>query len=227
MVSFTRSKNVTFQEKVKFLQRQLVESELYTVTLQTTIEETQDISAFTDLDYKYIVAVIYQQHSKDQSQDQDQRDYSITALSEKERQSLKQPDPLLLSDSKDSTYMFWSIFVQAKLQNNNNHFFSENSKLIYVYSCTTKATQAHLEPWFKYSISNLFYTVDEVMAYLAAIYQNSIQQAIVQDRYYNLSQGCTELFSEFLMKFQHLTGLRAVPAANWQQDLYCKLNVLY
>jgi hypothetical protein len=136
-------------------------------------------------------------------------------LSEKEHWSLKQPDPPLLSDSKDPTYMSWSILVQAKLQDNDDHFLSENSKLIYVYSCTTRAVQAHLEPWFEYGIPNLFYTVDKVIAHLAAIYQNLIQQAIVQDRYYNLSQGCTELFSEFLTKFQHLTELRAVPAANW------------
>jgi hypothetical protein len=100
-------------------------------------------------------------------------------LSEKERRSLKQPDPLLLSDSKDPIYMSWSILVQAKLQDNNDHFSSENSKLIYVYSYTTRAAQAHLEPWFKYDVSNLFYTVDKVIAYLAAIYQNPIQQAIV------------------------------------------------
>ena len=65
------------------------------------------------------------------------------------------------------------------------------------------------------------------MAHLAAIYQNLMQQAIAQDRYYNLNQGCTELFSEFLTKFQHLAGLGAIPEANWQQDLYWKLNVLY
>ena len=91
----------------------------------------------------------------------------------------------------------------------------------------TRAAQAHLEPWFEYGAPNLFYTVDKVMAHLAAIYQNPMQQAIAQDRYYDLSQGRTELFSEFLTKFQHLAGLGAVLAANWWQDLYHKLNVLY
>jgi hypothetical protein len=227
MASFTRSKNATLQKQVKSLSKQLAESGLYTVILQTTIKETQNISVFTDLDYKHITAAMYQQCSRDQSQDHDRRDRSTTALSEKEHRSLKQPDPPLLSDSKDPTYMSWSILVQAKLQDNNDHFLSENSKLIYVYGCTTRAAQAHLEPWFEYNVSNLFYTVDKVIAHLVAIYQNLIQQAIVQDRYYDLSQGCTELFSEFLTKFQHLTELRAVLAANWQQDLYHKLNVLY
>jgi hypothetical protein len=111
MASSTGSENATLQEQVKSLQKQLTESELYTVTLQTTIEETQDIPVFTDLDYKHIAAAMYQQCSRDQSQDCNQRDCSITALSEKECQSLKQPDPPLLSDSKDPTYMSWSILV--------------------------------------------------------------------------------------------------------------------
>ena len=215
MASLTRTENTTLQEEIESLQRQLAESESYAATLQTTIKETQDTPVFTDLDYKHIAAAMNQQCSRDQSQDQDCRDRSLTAaLSKKEHRSLKQPDLPLLSDSKDPTYTSWSILVQAKLQDNDNHFSSENSKLTYIYGHTTRAAQAHLEPWFEYSVSNLFYTVDKVMAYLIAIYQNPIQQAIVQNRYYNLSQGCTELFSEFLTKFQHLAGLGAVPAAN-------------
>jgi hypothetical protein len=75
--------------------------------------------------------------------------------------------------------MSWNILVQAKLQDNDDHFSSENSKLIYVYGHMTRAAQAHLEPWFEYGAPNLFYTVDKVIAHLAAIYQNPMQQAIV------------------------------------------------
>jgi hypothetical protein len=133
----------------------------------------------------------------------------------------------LLSDGKDPTYTSWSILIRAKLQDNDDHFPSENSKLTYVYGRTTGAAQAHLEPRFEYGAPNPFLAVDEVMAHLAAIYQNPMRQAIAQDGYYNLSQGRTELFSEFLTKFQHLAGLGAIPEANWRQDLYRKLNVLY
>jgi hypothetical protein len=113
------------------------------------------------------------------------------------------------------------------LQDNDDYFLSENSKLTYVYGRTTGAAQAHLEPRFEYGAPNPFLAVDEVMAHLAAIYQNPMRQAIAQDGYYNLNQGRTELFSEFLTKFQHLAGLGAIPEANWRQDLYRKLNVLY
>ena len=104
MASLTGTENATLQEEIESLQRQLAESELYTTTLQITIKETQDTPAFTDLDYKHIAAAMNQQRSRDQSQDQDCRDCSLTALSEKERQSSKQPDPPLLSDSKDPIY---------------------------------------------------------------------------------------------------------------------------
>ena len=65
------------------------------------------------------------------------------------------------------------------------------------------------------------------MAHLAAIYQNPLRQAIAQDQYYDLRQGRTEAFSDFLTKFQHLAGLGAVSTDNWRQDLYRKLNTLY
>ena len=228
MASSTGTENATLQEEIESLRRQLAESESRAATLQATIEETRDTPAFTDLDYERIAAAMHQQRSRDQSQDRDRRDHSLTAaLSEKERRSPKQPDPPLLSDGKDPTYTSWSILVQAKLQDNDDHFPSENSKLTYVYGRTTGAAQAHLEPWFEYGAPNPFLAVDEVMAHLAAIYQNPMRQAIAQDGYYNLNQGRTELFSEFLTKFQHLAGLGAIPEANWRQDLYRKLNVLY
>jgi hypothetical protein len=49
---------------------------------------------------------------------------------------------------------------------------------MYVYRRTTRAAQAYLKPRFEYSTSNLFYTMDKVIAYLAAIYQNLLRQAI-------------------------------------------------
>jgi hypothetical protein len=222
MASSTGTEDATLQEEVETLRRQLVESESRAATLRATIEETRNTPAFTDLDYERIAAAMLQQQLRDRSQDR-----RVDSRPESDRRSPKQPDPPLLSDGKDPTYTSWSILVQAKLQDNDDHFPSENSKLTYVYGRTTGAAQAHLEPRFEYGAPNPFLTVDEVMAHLAAIYQNPMRQAIAQDDYYNLNQGRTELFSEFLTKFQHLAGLGAIPAANWRQDLYRKLNVLY
>src|SRR5438045_4209027 len=141
--------------------------------------------------------------------------------------SAKVTEPPLLSDGKDPTFTSWNILIHAKLHDNNDHFPSENSKLTYVYGCTTGDAQAHLEPQFEYGTHNPFQTVDQVMAHLAAIYQNPMRQAIAQDQYYDLQQGHTEHFSEFLTKFQHLAGLGDISDNNWRQDLYRKLNVLY
>ena len=91
----------------------------------------------------------------------------------------------------------------------------------------TGDAQGHLEPRFKPGAPNPFRMVEEAMAHLVAIYQNPMRQAIAQDQYYDLQQGCMENFSEFLMKFQHLAGLGAISTSNWRQDLYRKLNVLY
>ena len=85
MASSTGTENAISQEEIESLWRQLAESESCAATLQTTIKETQDTPVFTDLDYKHIAAAMNQQCSRDQSQDQDCRDRSLTALSEKER----------------------------------------------------------------------------------------------------------------------------------------------
>jgi hypothetical protein len=174
MASTTGTEDATFQEEIESLQRQLAESESRAATLRATIKETRDTLAFTNLDCERIAAAMQQQQSRDQSTDRS----LTTALLKSTHQSLKQPDPPLLSDSKDLTYTSWNILVQAKLQDNDNHFPFENSKLTYVYKRTTGAAQAHLEPRFEYGAPNPFRTVDEVMAHLAAIYQNLMRQAI-------------------------------------------------
>ena len=90
----------------------------------------------------------------------------------------KQPDPPLLSDGKEPTYTSWSILIHAKLWDNDDYFPSEESKLTYFYGCTTGDAQAHLEPQFEDGTPNPFCMVNEVMAHLAAIYQNPMWQAI-------------------------------------------------
>ena len=54
-----------------------------------------------------------------------------------------------------------------------------------------------------------------------------MRKAIAQDQYYNLKQGCTKNFLDFLTKFQHLARLGAISIDNQRQDLYYKLNILY
>ena len=212
MASSSGTEDATPQEEIESLRRQLAESESRAATLRATIEEVRDTPAFTDLDYERIAAAMQQLQSRDQSIDR--RGRSTTAPSESTRWSPKQLDPPLLSDGKDPTYTSWSILLRAKLRDNGDRFPSENSKLTYVYGRTTGAAQAHLEPRYEYGAPNPFLTVDEVMAHLAAIYQNPMRQAIAQDGYYNLNQGRTELFSEFLTKFQHLVDLGAILKAN-------------
>ena len=53
--SSSRAKDVTLQEEVELLRRQLAESEARTATLQATIENTL---ALSDYDYKCITATL-------------------------------------------------------------------------------------------------------------------------------------------------------------------------
>src|ERR1700722_20873886 len=126
MDSLAGTEEVTLQEEVETLQRQLAESESRAATFRATIEQFREVPAFTDLDYERIAVAMQRLQSRDRSQDR-----SVTAaLSESTRRSPKQPNPPLLSDGKDPTYTSWSILVQAKLQDNDDHFPSETSRLI-------------------------------------------------------------------------------------------------
>jgi hypothetical protein len=144
-----------------------------------------------------------------------------------QKRSPKRPDPPLLSDGVDPTFTSWNILVQAKLQDNVDHFDTERSKLTYVYGRTTGKAQRHLEPRYDPKARNLYQSVDEAIEHLATIYLNPMRHAIAQDEYYELKQGRTEPFSEFLTQFHHLAGLGEIPATNWRQDLFRKLNLLY
>jgi hypothetical protein len=209
------------------LQRQLAESQAQTAVLQAALDAREAYghpTVLTDEDHKRIVAAMLRQQSRADSTNRSAR---TDTPAETPRRSAKVTEPPLLSDGKDPTFTSWSILILAKLQDNDDHFPSERSKLTYVYGHTTGDAQAHLEPRFEYGARNPFQTVDQAMAYLAAIYQNPMRQAIAQDQYYDLRQGRTEPFSEFLTKFQHLAGLGDISENNWKQDLYRKLNVLY
>jgi hypothetical protein len=173
MASSAGTEDATLQDEVETLRRQLADSQACAASLRATVEEARLALPLTDQDIERIAAAMLRQRSPDR------RERSPTdSRPESDWRSPKQPDPPLLSDGKDPTYTSWSILVQAKLQDNDDHFPSENSKLTYVYGRTTGAAQAHLEPRFEYGAPNPFLAVDEVMAHLAAIYQNPMRQAI-------------------------------------------------
>jgi hypothetical protein len=141
MTSLARTKDATLQDKVETLRRQLADSQACEASLWATIKEAWPALSLTDRDIERIVAAMLRQRSLDR------REHSFTdTYLESDQRSLKQPDLPLLSDSKDLTYTSWSILVQAKLQDNNDHFPSKKSKLTYVYGRTTEAAQAYLEP---------------------------------------------------------------------------------
>ena len=167
------------------LQRQLAESQAQTAALQAALDTHESYEhpmAYMDADYNHIAAAMLRQQSHADFMDRSIRTFMPA---EAPRRSAKVMEPPLLSDGKDPMFTSWNILICAKLHDNNDHFPSENSKLTYIYGHTTRDAQAHLEPQFEYGAHNPFQTVDQVMAHLAAIYQNPMRQAIAQDQYYD------------------------------------------
>ena len=191
--------NEILTPEIETLREQLLESQAQTAILQAALEERTSpraILARSEIDYDQLAAAM--QRLRDNT---DATVRTAQPAAPPATRSAKQADPTPLSDGTDPTFTSWSILVLAKLRDNHDHFPSENSKLTYVYGRTAGDAQRHLEPRFEPGSRYPFQTVDEVIAFLASIYQNPLRQAIAQDQYYDLRQGRTEPFSEFLTEF--------------------------
>ena len=61
---------------------------------------------------------------------------SDIASSKGARHTKSVPDPQRLSDGTDPTFEGWRFLVEGKLEDNADHFPSEESKMRYVLGCT-------------------------------------------------------------------------------------------
>jgi hypothetical protein len=212
---------------VEVLRRQLAESQAQTATLQAALDERtdrQETPAFTDHDYDRIAAAMRRQQSRSLSTDSDAR--TPTPI-EAPRRSARQPDPPQLSDGDDPTFASWSILLDGKLSDNADHFPTESSRMNYVYARTTGQAQLHLQPRMVPLAANRYQTVQEMLQHLSDIYSDPYEAEKARNQYNKLTQGPHEDFFAFLTQFQHLAGLGRIPAINWREDLWRKLNTTF
>jgi hypothetical protein len=166
--------------EIETLRQQLLESQAQTAILRVALDERispQTTPVRSEIDYDLLAAAMQRLRPDSDVTARTVRSITIPA----ESRSAKQADPLPLSDGIDPTFTSWSILVRAKLRDNYDHFPSEDSKLTYVYGRTAGDAQRHLEPRFEPRARNPFRSIDEVIAFLASIYQNPLRQAIAQD----------------------------------------------
>jgi hypothetical protein len=148
-----------------------------------------------------------------------------TDATTKQPKSAKLPDPQPLSDGIDPTFENWRIQVRGKLRVNDDHFPSEEAKMLYLFGRTTGDAQRHLQAKFEDDSPTRFISVGEMLQHLAAIYVNPNKVRDARYDYNRLMMKPGQSFAEFQTQFLHLAGEGQVPLENYRLDLYDKLTI--
>jgi hypothetical protein len=138
--------------------------------------------------------------------------------------STKIPDPEPLSDGKNPTFENWKIQIEGKFVVNNDHFPTEQAKMIYIFGRTTGDAQTHLRPRYGTNEDSLK-TAQEMIDFLANIYLDPFKVKNARQDYRRLNMKPAQTFTEFYTKFLHLAGEAKIPLDDWQPDLYDKLTM--
>jgi hypothetical protein len=143
------------------------------------------------------------------------------------RRSARLPDPPLLSDGEDPTFVSWSILLLGKLEGNADHFPTVAVRMNYVYGRTTGDAQLHLQSRFKPTAANKYTSVSQMLEHLEDVYGNPHESEQARNEYHLLEQGPREPFQNFLTRFQQLANQGGVPPSTWREDLWRKLNLTF
>jgi hypothetical protein len=138
--------------------------------------------------------------------------------------STKIPDPEPLSNGQNPTFENWKIQIEGKFTVNEDHFPTEQAKMIYLFGRTTGDAQNHLRPRYG-DAKDPFTTATEMIEHLATIYLDPFKVENARQDYRRLTMKPSQPFTEFYTKFLHLAGEAKIPADDWRPDLYDKLTM--
>jgi hypothetical protein len=88
---------------------------------------------------------------------------SGSIFSQSRKSSKKVPDSVQLFNRINLTFESWRIEIQSKLYINSDHFPTEENRMFYVFSRTTRDAQKHLFPRFDKDFSIQFVTVQDML----------------------------------------------------------------
>lgn len=155
-------------------------------------------------------------------------DTPFTSVEQKHTPKLTDPDYLVDGGvTEGPSFATWMILMNAKYRDNWDHFSSERSQIDYAFARTKGKAQEHLEPRFLPDSIQPFESLQDVFDSLKTLFENPEKRAIARDDYHALRQGQTELFSDFVIRFQHLAGVGEIRPENFREDLYRKVNTTY
>ena len=78
--------------------------------------------------------------------------------------------------------------------------------MLYLFGRTTGHAQEHLQPKFDFEAENRYTTVQEMLAYLASIYEEDNREEDSRAAFHKLYMKKDQTFPEFYTEFLHLAG---------------------
>jgi hypothetical protein len=82
------------------------------------------------------------------------------------------PDPPLLTDGVEPTFDNWKLELKGKLRVNADHFSTPEARMTYVFGRTGGDAKTHLQPRFDEESLDPFTSAEDMISYLATIYQD-------------------------------------------------------
>ena len=86
--------------------------------------------------------------------------------------SIKIPDLDELDNGVEPTFESWKLQIRDKLRVHSDSFPMEKDKMVYIFNRTKGDAQEHLKPRYKPGAEDLFLTGQEMIDYLASIYED-------------------------------------------------------
>jgi len=144
-------------------------------------------------------------------------------LPRRQHLSVKKSDPERLDDNTDPLFSAWKKLMIAKLRENYDHFPDEESRMAYVFDRTKGESQRHLDPRYLTDREDSFVDAEEMIAYLASVYENQQEIEDAQDEFEQMTMGINETFQEFRTRFLQKANLAGVPLSTRLHALYRKI----
>lgn len=113
--------------------------------------------------------------------------------------------------------------MRAKLRENYDYFTDEESRMVYVFNQTKSKAQQHLDPRYMSDRDDEFVNAEEMIDYLASVYENQQEVEDAQDEFEQMTMGANETFQEFRTRFLQKANLAGIPQDTRLQALYRKI----
>jgi hypothetical protein len=135
----------------------------------------------------------------------------FSAQQSSDHRSAKITDTDELTDGKNPTFESWKLGILDKFEGNADHFPSDRSRMIHVFSRTKDKARQLLETRYRTGRSNQFTTSDEMIAALAGLFEKPFKKEEAKDAYDLLYMKPDQTFMEFYTEFLHQAGTACVP----------------